>query len=69
MDGFRLDAVHTVNADAPPFQNNLANPEFEPGELPQQQQPFFRQLHDSAQLNQPSIQRFSQAIRAVALIV
>ena len=66
VDGFRLDAVHTINADAPPFQNNLANPDFVPGELPQQQQPFFRQLHDSAQLNQPSIQRFSQAIRAVA---
>ena len=34
--------------------------------LPQEQQPFFRQLHDSAQLNQPNIQKFSEAFRAVA---
>ncbi len=66
VDGFRLDAVHTINADSAPYKNNLANPDFEPGPLPQQQQPFFRQLHDSAQLNQPSIQSFSESIRAVA---
>lgn len=66
VDGFRLDAVHTINADSAPYQNNRANPDFEPGELPQQQQPFFRQLHDSAQLNQPAIQQFSEAFRAVA---
>ncbi len=66
VDGFRLDAVHTINADAPPYKNNLANPEFEPGPLPQQQQPFFRQLHDSAQLNQPAIQSFSESFRRVA---
>ncbi len=66
VDGFRLDAVHTINADSAPYANNLANPEFVPGPLPQQQQPFFRQLHDSAQLNQPSIQSFSESFRAVA---
>lgn len=66
VDGFRLDAVHTINADSSPYSNNLANPEFSPGPLPHQQQPFFRQLHDSAQLNQPAIQAYSEAIRAVA---
>jgi len=66
VDGFRLDAVHTINADVPPYNNNLANPEFVPGPLPQQQQPFFRQLHDSAQLNQPAIQAFSESYRSVA---
>ena len=66
VDGFRLDAVHTINADSAPYQDNSAKPNFEPGPLPQQQQPFFRQLHDTAQLNQPSIQRFSEAFRAVA---
>lgn len=66
VDGFRLDAVHTINADTAPYKDNEANPDFKTGELPQQQQPFFRQLHDSAQLNQPSIQMFSEAMRAVA---
>lgn len=66
VDGFRLDAVHTINGDTAPYANNRANPDFEPGDLPQQQQPFFRQLHDSAQLNQPSIQKFSEAFRDVA---
>ncbi len=66
VDGFRIDAVHTINADTAPYRNNDANPNFVPGALPQQQQPFFRQLHDSAQLNQPSIQRFSEAYRACA---
>jgi alpha-glucosidase len=66
VDGFRLDAVHTINADSAPYKNNKANPKFVPGELPQQQQPFFRQLHDSAQLNQPAIQSFSESFRAVA---
>ena len=66
VDGFRLDAVHTINADIPPFNNNKANPDFVPGPLPQQQQPFFRQLHDTAQLNQPAIQSFSESYRAVA---
>jgi len=66
VDGFRLDAVHTINGDVAPYRDNLANPDFEPGPLPQQQQPFFRQLHDSAQLNQPAIQKFSEAFRAVA---
>ncbi len=66
VDGFRLDAVHTINADTAPYANNQANLDFVLGELPQQQQPFFRQLHDSAQLNQPAIQTFSAAIRAVA---
>ena len=66
VDGFRLDAVHTINGDTAPYQDNLANPNFEPGDLPQQQQPFFRQLHDSAQLNQPAIQLFSEGFRAVA---
>lgn len=66
VDGFRLDAVHTINADVPPYKNNLANPDFIPGPLPQQQQPFFRQLHDTAQLNQPAVQAFSESYRAVA---
>ena len=66
VDGFRLDAVHTINGDTAPYENNLANPDFVPGDLPQQQQPFFRQLHDSAQLNQPAIQLFGEAFRAVA---
>lgn len=66
VDGFRLDAVHTINADSTPYKNNLANPKFVPGPLPQQQQPFFRQLHDSGQLNQPAIQSFSESFRAVA---
>jgi len=66
VDGFRIDAVHTVNADSAPYKNNQANPKFVPGELPQQQQPFFRQLHDSAQLNQDAIQLFSESFRAVA---
>ena len=66
VDGFRLDAVHTINADSAPYENNQANPDFVPGDLPQQQQPFFRQLHDSAQLNQPAIQIFSEAYRKVA---
>ena len=65
VDGFRLDAVHTINADDT-YRDNAANPNFTPGELPQQQQPFFRQLHDSAQLNQPNIQRFSEAYRQAA---
>ena len=66
VDGFRLDAVHTINGDTAPYKHNLANPDFTPGDLPQQQQPFFRQLHDSGQLNQPAIQAFSEAFRAVA---
>jgi len=66
VDGFRIDAVHTINADSAPYQNNLANPDFVPGPLPQQQQPFFRQLHDSAQLNQPAIQTFSENFRVIA---
>lgn len=66
VDGFRMDAVHTINSDSAPYRDNLANSEFQPGHLPQQQQPFFRQLHDSAQLNQPSIQRFCEEFRAVA---
>ena len=66
VDGFRLDAVHTINADTAPYKDNQANPDFTPGPLPQDQQPFFRQLHDTAQLNQPSIQSFSEAYRQVA---
>ena len=66
VDGFRLDAVHTINGDSAPYRDNPPNPEFEVGPLPQDQQPFFRQLHDAAQLNQPAIRLFSEAIRAVA---
>ena len=66
VDGFRLDAVHTINADSAPYRDNAVNPDFVPGALPQQQQPFFRQLHDTAQLNQPSIQSFSESYRRVA---
>ena len=66
VDGFRLDAVHTINSNVAPYKDNKANPDFEVGELPQQQQPFFRQLHDSAQLNQPEIQEFIERFRRVA---
>ena len=66
VDGFRLDAVHAINADSAPYRNNLAKPNFKRGSLPQEQQPFFRQLHDSAQLNQPAIQGFVEAFRKVA---
>ena len=65
VDGFRLDAMHTVNADLPPYRDNPVNPEFRPGPLPKDQQPFFRQLHDEAQLNQPAIQQLSTALRAL----
>ena len=51
VDGFRLDAVHTINASSPPYKENPPNPDFTLGPLPQDQQPFFRQLHDSAQFN------------------
>ena len=51
---------------SPTDRDNPVNPDFTLGPLPQDQQPFFRQLHDAAQLNQPSIQAFSEAIRAVA---
>ena len=66
VDGFRLDAVHTINGDSAPYKDNLPNLNFKVGPLPQDQQPFFRQLHGSAQLNQPAIQKFSEAIRLVA---
>ena len=66
VDGFRLDAVHTINGDQAPYLDNTANPDFVPGDLPQQQQPFFRQLHDVAQLNQPAIQTFSENYRKIA---
>ena len=66
VDGFRMDAVHTVNADTAPYRDNLPKPNFKLGSLPQEQQPFFRQLHDSAQLNQPAIQNFIEAFRKVA---
>lgn len=66
VDGFRLDAVHTINADHAPYKNNEPKLDFVLGDLPQQQQPFFRQLHDTGQLNQPSIQKFSEAYRACA---
>tara|TARA_X000001036_G_scaffold162905_1_gene154557 strand:+ start:148 stop:1185 length:1038 start_codon:yes stop_codon:yes gene_type:complete len=66
VDGFRLDAVHTINANSPPYKDNLPNLDFILGSLPQDQQPFFRQLHDSAQLNQPEIQEFIEELRLVA---
>ena len=66
VDGFRLDAVHTINSDKPPYKNNIPNPSFKTGPLPLDQQPFFRQLHDFAQLNQPGIQEFSARMRRVA---
>ena len=66
VDGFRLDAVHTINADSFPYKNNPANPTFKLGPLPQDQQPFFRQLHDAAQLNQPGIQEFCESYRRIA---
>ena len=66
VDGFRLDAVHTINADSFPCKDNPANPKFKLGPLPQDQQPFFRQLHDAAQLNQPAIQDFCASYRRIA---
>jgi len=66
VDGFRLDAVHTINADSFPYKDNPANPKFKLGPLPQDQQPFFRQLHDAAQLNQPAIQDFCASYRRIA---
>ena len=66
VDGFRLDAVHTINGDSAPYKDNLPKLDFVQGDLPQEQQPFFRQLHDTGQLNQPAIQKFSEAFRAVA---
>ena len=66
VDGFRLDAVHTINADVPPYKDNAANLDFEPSGFHQKNQPFFRQAHDTAQLNQPSIQGFSEAYRKTA---
>ncbi len=66
VDGFRLDAVHTINADSFPYKDNPANPKFKLGPLPQDQQPFFRQLHDAAQLNQPAIQNFCASYRRIA---
>ena len=66
VDGFRLDAVHTINADSFPYKDNPANPKFKLGPLPQDQQPFFRQLHDAAQLNQPAIQDFCASYREIA---
>ena len=66
IDGFRLDAVHTINADSPPYIDNLANPNFVPGPFPLDQQPFFRQLHDNAQLNRPAIQKFIEELRVTA---
>ena len=65
VDGFRLDAVHTINADST-YKDNEVNLNFKIGNLPQEQQPFFRQLHDSAQLNQPAIQSFSESYRKIA---
>ena len=66
VDGFRLDAVHTINADIPPYKNNKVNPNFVLGTLPQEQQPFFRQLHDNSQLNRPAIQKFIEELRTTA---
>ena len=66
VDGFRLDAVHTINGDSAQYCDNLADPNFVLGPLPQDQQPFFRQLHDVGQLNQPVIQEFSVAYRKIA---
>ena len=34
VDGFRLDAVHTINADTAPYKDNQPNPDFVPGPLP-----------------------------------
>ena len=61
-----MDEVHKINGDQAPYLDNTANPDFIPGDLPQQQQPFFRQLHDVAQLNQPAIQTFSENYRKIA---
>ena len=62
VDGFRLDALHAVNGDTPPFR--IIRSIRISLSIAKDQQPFFRQLLDAAQLNQPSIQNF-HAIRAV----
>ncbi len=65
VDGFRLDALHTVNGDTLPFRDN-GPIRISPKRPCQKTSSLsFRQLHDAAQLNQPSIQNFSHAIRAV----
>ena len=56
VDGFRLDALHTVNGDTPPFRDNPVNPDFAEATLPKDQQPFFRQLHDAAQQNKHNLE-------------
>ena len=40
VDGFRLDAVHTINADDT-YKDNDPKLQFKLGNLPQEQQPFF----------------------------
>jgi alpha-glucosidase len=61
-----LDAVHTINANSVHYKDNPPNSNFKLGPLPQDQQPFFRQLHDAAQLNQPAIQEFCTSYRKIA---
>ncbi len=65
VDGFRLDAIHTMKADRN-LIDNLPVEDFVPGDMPQDKQPFFRQRHDTGQLNQPAIQAFSARLRALA---
>ncbi len=65
VDGFRLDAIHTMKADRE-LIDNLPVEDFVLGEMPQDKQPFFRQRHDTGQLNQPAIQNFTQRLRALA---
>ena len=66
VDGFRLDAVIPLMQMHRPIKIICPSLILKMGPLPQDQQPFFRQLHDTAQLNQPNIQQFSHAFRDVA---
>ena len=65
VDGFRLDAVHTINADTAPYRDNLPNLDFAQGLCPNSNNRFSANC-DSAQLNQPAIQQFSEDLRKVA---
>ena len=60
-----IDAVHTINGVRHLIWIILQI-QILSCDLPQQQQPFFRQLHDIAQPNQPAIQTFSENYRKIA---
>lgn len=62
VDGFRLDAIHTAKCDNN-WQDNLALP----GAIATRpEREFDYQSQDSSQLNQPSVQKLIQRLRALA---